>query len=184
MRKKLLSGAVTLSLGLMSNASAITIDIISMDFGSLNLASGSLSSSSHYGWMSGVFFGIPWRAEAIEYFDEVGEEQHFAGISSLGAYDYAFTLSAGQVAWGHLFDWSMSSQPPILNIMDCDENGDGEIEVGERCTGIGTPMQTGPFLGQAPAFNGVVTSVVPVPAAIWLFGSGLMGLFGFRRINN
>jgi hypothetical protein len=27
----------------------------------------------------------------------------------------------------------------------------------------------------------VVTSAVPVPAAVWLFGSGLLGLFSFGR---
>ncbi|OUR63854.1 hypothetical protein A9Q79_08860 [Methylophaga sp. 42_25_T18] len=31
------------------------------------------------------------------------------------------------------------------------------------------------------AFAGVTVSAVPVPAAIWLFGSAIVGLFGFRR---
>ena len=29
--------------------------------------------------------------------------------------------------------------------------------------------------------EGVISSVVPVPAAVWLFGSGLIGLFGFSK---
>jgi len=182
MKKTLLAGTLALSFSVVSNVSALTVEITSMNFGSISAASGTLSSSEPYGSMSGIFFGQPWEGHAIEYFDEVGVEQHFANTSSLVTYDYAFTLSIGQVAWGHFFDWSMSSQPPVLNIMDCDEDSDGSIEVGEQCTGIGTPMLIGPFPGQAPSFNGVVVSTVPIPAAIWLFGSGLLGLLGFRKI--
>jgi len=40
------------------------------------------------------------------------------------------------------------------------------------------PFQTGPYtLG----LTGVETSIVPVPAAVWLFGSGLLGLIGIAR---
>jgi hypothetical protein len=31
------------------------------------------------------------------------------------------------------------------------------------------------------SYNGVVASAVPVPAAVWLLGSGLLGLAGLRR---
>ena len=52
----------------------------------------------------------------------------------------------------------------------------------------GSPMQAGPF----PLFNAnfdildvhitnVDTGVIPVPAAVWLFGSGLLGLVGVAR---
>ena len=50
----------------------------------------------------------------------------------------------------------------------------------------GSPMKAGPF----PGFNAnfditdlTITSVtpVPVPAAVWLFGSGLLGLVGVAR---
>jgi len=184
MKKTLLAGAVTLSLGVAPNASALTVEMTSMNFGSVSAVLGTLSSmhdGSDYGSMSGLFFGQPWDAWGLEYYDEVGVQQQFAGTSPQGAFSYNFTLGQGQVAWGMAFCWSCSVDLPVLNIMDCDENGDGGIEVGEQCTGIGTPMQTGPFPGQAPSFNGDVTSVVPVPAAVWLFGSGLLGLFSFRR---
>lgn len=51
----------------------------------------------------------------------------------------------------------------------------------------GTPMQDGPFQGSNANFditsmtNIVITSEVPVPAAVWLFGSGLLGLVGVAR---
>lgn len=48
----------------------------------------------------------------------------------------------------------------------------------------GTPMATAPFGGHNANFDITsltVTSVVPVPAAVWLFGSGLIGLVGVAR---
>ena len=59
-----------------------------------------------------------------------------------------------------------------------------------RTTGIGgNPMQDGPFQGFNANFDAqslTITSytpvgVVPVPAAVWLFGSGLLGLVGVAR---
>lgn len=41
-------------------------------------------------------------------------------------------------------------------------------------------MPAGPFAGFQPTFNGTAT-VVPVPAAAWLLGSGLLGLVGVAR---
>ena len=49
----------------------------------------------------------------------------------------------------------------------------------------GQPMTAGPFIGFSPAFSGVATQItpapVPIPAAVWLFGSGLLGLVGVAR---
>jgi len=52
----------------------------------------------------------------------------------------------------------------------------------------GSPMVAGPFKGFNANFDitslhvsSIVTSAVPVPAAVWLFGSGLMGLVGVAR---
>lgn len=63
----------------------------------------------------------------------------------------------------------------------------------------GNAMKTGPFPGFSPAFSGYATlsginllgyipnnhipavDPVPVPAAVWLFGSGLLALFGIVR---
>jgi hypothetical protein len=50
----------------------------------------------------------------------------------------------------------------------------------------GSPMDNGPFPGFNANFDITsvhVTSVstVPVPAAVWLFGSGLLGLVGVAR---
>jgi hypothetical protein len=52
----------------------------------------------------------------------------------------------------------------------------------------GSPMKAGPFPGFNANFDitsvtitSYVTSAVPVPAAVWLFGSGLLGLAGVAR---
>ena len=60
----------------------------------------------------------------------------------------------------------------------------------------GSPMQAGPFEGASANFDITVltftgqdnvaigpfpVSEVPVPAAVWLFGSGLIGLIGIAR---
>jgi hypothetical protein len=45
-------------------------------------------------------------------------------------------------------------------------------------------MNNGPFDGHTAAFQGTLTpqvSQVPIPAAAWLFGSGLLGLVGIAR---
>ena len=52
----------------------------------------------------------------------------------------------------------------------------------------GSPMDNGPFSGFNANFDmtsvtvtGVTVAAVPVPAAVWLFGSGLLGLVGVAR---
>ena len=58
----------------------------------------------------------------------------------------------------------------------------GDYTPGQQGIG-GSPMPDGPF--QSHNFNFDITSLtvtsVPVPAAVWLFGSGLLGLIGVAR---
>jgi len=64
---------------------------------------------------------------------------------------------------------------------------DGVSITGDDGVG-GSAMDNGPFSGFNTNFDmtsvtmtGYTPSAVPVPAAIWLFGSGLIGLVGFAR---
>lgn len=186
MKKTILTGALALALGTAaSSASALSIDITSMTFGSTSAASGTIDTATTGDTFTGTFFSAPWIATTLSTYTTVGVPQTFAGSSTYyddpattadeGAYSYNFTLTAGQVAFGTYFTWSVNPDIPVLAIIDC-----GAGNPGDTCTGVGTPMQIGPFPGQAPAFNGVV-SAVPVPAAVWLFGSGLLGLVGVAR---
>lgn len=82
-----------------------------------------------------------------------------------------------------LFNWNGNYNIPVsLNwAMDqygymttLDGNGDGIL---------GNPMVSGPFAGFNATFQGQAMPVaaVPVPAAAWLLGSGLLGLVGVAR---
>jgi len=166
MKKTLIAGAIALSMGVASNASAIAINITAMNFGSTSAASGVADSDNLGTTFSGSFFNAPWTATTMAAFTTSGT---WAGTSPQGAYSYNFTLTAGQVAFGTFFDWSVTAGIPVLAIF----NADGSA-------GAGVPMQVGPFPNQAPSFQGTVAAV-PVPAAVWLFGSGLVGLAGIAR---
>jgi len=192
MKKTLLAGAVALAAA--SNASAATFDIAisEMVFGTTSAVTGTLSGADGVasGVIEGVYFEAPWSATAMAVFDGAGTYQwaEAGGIVVPGfgtfddannnddvwiaSFDYNFTLTDSQVAFGLSFDWSTNYDIPVLAILDCDTAG--------VCTGVGTPMATAPFAGQAPSWNGTV-SAVPVPAAVWLFGSGLVGLAGIAR---
>jgi len=166
MKKTLLTGAIALSMGVASNVSAIAIDITAMNFGSTSAASGIADSDNLGTTFNGSFFGNPWTATTQAAFTTSGT---WAGTSPQGPWSYNFTLTAGQVAFGAYFDWSTCCGIPVLAIF----NADGSA-------GPGVPMQVGPFPGQAPSWQGTVAAV-PIPAAVWLFGGGLIGLMGFAR---
>ena len=176
MKKSILTGAIALSLSAAAtSASALTIDMTSMVFGSTSAVSGVADTDNLGTTFNGTFFGTPWVATTMAAYTTEGAHT-WAGIDpNQGGYSYNFTLAATEVAFGAYFDWSTSSTIPVLAIMDC-----GDQSNGTACIGRGVPMQTGPFPGQEPSFNGVV-SAVPVPAAVWLFGSGLLGLLGVAR---
>ena len=128
---------------------------------------------------------------------------------------FDFQLGQGQFAAGIFFDWSTSTDIPVLgamqtsnyqpdgsmDVVSIDTDGDAvpgtamwwtpatQADVDADLTGntaLGDPIgctNCGPFPGQTPAFGGTMTAVsaVPVPAAVWLFGSGLLGLVGVAR---
>ena len=85
------------------------------------------------------------------------------------AFDYTVNLAPGETAFGTYFTWSVNPNIPVVAVF----NQDGSA-------GQGVAMQVGPFPTQTPTFQGTV-SAVPVPAAVWLFGSGLLGLVGVAR---
>ncbi|MDH5648111.1 MAG: VPLPA-CTERM sorting domain-containing protein [Gammaproteobacteria bacterium] len=97
--------------------------------------------------------------------------------------NYAFSLAnENQIGLGTFWDWSVNLDMPILWVMEATGiNPDGSINVFAVDTDLdGTPgaaMLTDLFPGQTAAFSGTL-SAVPLPAAVWLFGSGLLGLVG------
>lgn len=183
MNKTLIASAIALT-ALGSAAANADISITQMNFSGISAASGSVLDAGG-GSFTGSFFGHTWVADQVTgVLDSSSPAGSFSGSNALGAYDYTAgiaNMAAGQVAVGTLFDWSTSVDIPVLAVFDC-------TSAPGTCTGINTTaggsMQTGPFAGATPAFNGtgsLVAPAVPVPAAVWLFGSGLLGLVGVAR---
>ena len=110
-------------------------------------------------------------------------------LLTLPGVGYTFDIGGGsaglgQFAAGVFFDWSTQQDIPVLAVMDIlDDPSDGVMAVSSD----GTPMATPPFAGQTAAFGGTLTCMdcqpppIPIPAAVWLFGSGLLGLVGVAR---
>jgi len=111
---------------------------------------------------STTFFGYTWTAHGI-------------------------TLAAtgpGTVMATMLFDWGVTANIPVTADFSMTPIGpktftittlDGDFD------GIpGNAMCCGPFAGFNATFGGTAT-IVPVPAAVWLLGSGLLGLVGVAR---
>ena len=181
MNKTILASAVALALGTAGAANALTVTVTEMNFGSLYAASGTITSNGTGSFNSvDPFYGNPWTADTVgNFFQGSGSYTWNSPSSAAGPYSYNFSLTSNQVAWGTFFDWNTNLDIAVLNIMTCTS-----FTTGAACAGTGTPMQNGPFAGQAPAFNGTVVSssaAVPVPAAAWLMGSGLIGLAGVAR---
>jgi hypothetical protein len=200
-KKSVLAAAMLVSIG--GNAQALSIDVTTMKAydgngddilysGGLNTSvTGSVNSDSTGAIDSGItpFLGTPWYATQVMANETIGSLQSWSGTSGLfnEPFSYDYTLAAGQMAVGLYMDWSANQDIAILAIFDC-----GAGTVGTACSSVytagpapqGTVMQNGPFAGDniTFSFEGTVSaSAVPVPAAVWLFGSGLLGLIGVAK---
>ena len=178
---KTTSAIITMFICMFSGtAQAITIDISSMDFGISNdgeeiyTAYGSLSTDSIGDTFSTDPFSFQsWFGTTMQVFDTVGTHT-WAGTTIQGDYNHNFTLAADQYAFGSYFSWGASDDIALIVIFDCSD--------GVNCNGVGGQfLQAGPIIGQEMIFNGTLAAPIPIPAAVWLFGSGLIGLFGFAR---
>jgi len=193
MNKTLLAGAIALTLVTATSAQAAVYDITisNMDFGGISAASGGITELG--GSFSGPFNNEVFTATQVAVFDQTDNNWSAAGgVEFMGteyadanddsvwinSFNYDFTLAEGEVAVGLSFDWSTNFDIPVLAIFSCDMG---------VCQGNALPMAAGPFPGQSPTWNGTGTitegapAAVPVPAAVWLFGSGLVGLAGIAR---
>ena len=181
LNKTTMAVAVAVGLGVSGTASGKMFNITYMDFpGSPNsTVVGSVDTAAGTGtFTSGLtpLLGHAWTGTMI-YGDEAPGPGSWAystatGASASGTYNYS--LAAGQVAMGILLDWYINTGIPALNILNADGSGvdiDGDGD-------LGTILQSGDFAGAPIGFAG---TVVPVPAAAWLFASGILGLVGVAR---
>lgn len=131
------------------------------------------------------FYGLTWTASngqlittAGSYALDTASGTVVAGTGVVAADGMMnFNVGAGQVAGTIDFAWGATTGIRVVNVWNV--NGDGSL------TAAAIPgMENGPFPGFNAAFDltsaGLI-SAVPVPAAVWLFGSGLLGLAGVAR---
>ena len=163
--------------GFMYNDPSVT-GSMTMDFGT---GSGSAAIAP-----STTFFGYTWTASGIT-MTATGPTTAVASmLFNWGAPDTTTPCGAVNCDIPVTVDFSMTpigSTPfgPILSIVTLDGPGADGIP--------GNPMCCGPFPGFNATFGGTATAVsydpglssVPVPAAVWLLGSGLLGLVGVAR---
>ncbi len=119
------------------------------------------------------------------------------------------TVGAGQVGAHMLFNWSTSADIDVVVLWNMNNSWTGTgtaspFNLGapnvagnsastvwngvsvdaDGDTFSGAKMVDGPFVGQSANFsvNGITApATIPVPAAAWLLGSGLLGLVGVAR---
>ena len=130
------------------------------------------------------FFGSNWNAHSGTTF---GPGSYTFDTIEGGVYT-GVVVGAGQVGGHILFDWIVVDTD-IINVWDV-------TTVGGITTYTSTPVDTGSLTdpygiaglaaidGATPGshrnFNFTITAV-PIPSAVWLFGSGLLGLVGVAR---
>lgn len=121
-----------------------------------------------------LFFGSPWSAHNIA-----------LQATGPGAVTATMQFDWGDPATVATYDGDLTNA--FCGLVNCDI----AVTVGFQMMPTANPlvytfsttsssMPEGPFAGFQPTFNGTAT-VVPVPAAVWLLGSGLLGLVGVAR---
>lgn len=121
------------------------------------------------------FFGQLWTAH-----DGVILGEGTYSIDTVEGTPLNFTVGAGQVGGHILFDWGVTSDIDVVNVWDVSGDTYTSTDVdGDGVLGLG--MTDGAFVGFNANFNFTAPAEVPVPAAVWLFGSGLVGLAGIAR---
>ena len=129
-----------------------------------------------------TFYGLLWTASGGTLYTAPGtytislDDSATGGVGTAGQ-TMTFTVGEGQVGGAIKFAWGSTTGIDVVNVWNV--NADGSLSY---ATVPG--MIDGPFPGFQASFEltspGLV-SAVPVPAAVWLFGSGLLGLVGVAR---
>lgn len=137
------------------------------------------------------FFGSPWTASGGTLFSEGTYTVNVNGDGAnapSGTGDVTFTVGAGQMGGNINFAWTATSGIDVFMVWDLVPTATpGSFSwVSSDIDGNGIPglgMIDGPFPNFSANFNfeAPAPSAVPVPAAAWLLGSGLMGLVGVAR---
>jgi hypothetical protein len=130
-----------------------------------------------------TFSGLPFSVHNTSVEMTAGNYSITNGTSTLN-----YTVGAGQIGAQMLMDWGPSIYTNMLVAFVWNYSDSGGVRtLTPGATGTGTSFggvtMINGFSGQTPGINMTTPapSAVPVPAAAWLFGSGLLGLVGVAR---
>lgn len=155
------------------------------------------------------FFGLLWTAHNVKIYgpgsytlstaDVLGSADCPDVSNCVSGGNYNVTVGTGQVMAHMKFAWGATQGIDVVNVWQSGNwtslNPGDPIHTGPAGTytgpsysfvstdwdadgNAGAAMIDGPFTGFNANFN---VNAVPVPAAVWLFGSGLLGLVGMAR---
>ncbi len=211
LKKTAIATAIALSMGtgsaMAGDAASATFTMLSGGGGlvglftdvvaSLDSTAGTFAVAS-----TSAFFGLQWTAHDGVTFGPGSYTFDTAANNpgTIGDTYTSVTVGASQVGGHVLFDYGTTVNIDVVMVWDVTDNGDGTssyysidnagFAVGgavladgyDLLDGVrGNAMADGAF----PTFNANFdlnsVSAVPVPAAVWLFGSGLLGLVGVAR---
>jgi hypothetical protein len=139
-----------------------------------------LASGSHTGSIDGS--ESPNIDAAFEFFAAVGMHQSTSPITIAGGSGDGYTLDMSGWSW----TWNGLTNVPLVQI----GNATVSCASGSSCSDTSSYTLDAAFHFNGANFTsapyilhleGTVASAVPVPATLWLFGSGLAGLAGVAR---
>lgn len=148
--------------------------------GMIDTVAGTFSLSS-----TDPFFALNWSTSGGTLFGPgtytVSTADPLPGVSGG---NYTFTVGAGQLGGQIDFAWGGTTGIDVVMVWNVVSSGGNTTYTSTDWDSNGTPgagMIDGPFPGFSANFNMTHPTVIPVPAAVWLLGSGLLGLVGIAR---
>ena len=178
MKKTALAAAVALTLGTSAIVQANTAGLTGIWTGTYTFAMTSpggaavgVPTSDAWTWdfdagtvsiqNTATFYGSVWTASGVTFSDN-------------GA---SYGPAGGAGTQNMTFSWSANPTIPVTSDWDVMATGTSAVVTVNAATILATSSA---FPGFHPSFSGDLTQV-PVPAAVWLMGSGLLGLVGVAR---
>jgi hypothetical protein len=181
MNKTVLASALALAIGSASVAEANTAGLTGVWTGTYTFSMFSpgggpvgVPSSNSWTWdfdagsvsivNTATFYGSVWTAGGVTFAD-TGTDYSAAG---------------GTGTANMTFSWSVNPSIPVFSSWDVTATGTTAAVSVNSAVILATSSA---FPGFSPQFSGSLSSLsqVPVPAAVWLMGSGLLGLVGVAR---
>lgn len=195
--KILIAGAI---LAFSSVASAALVDL-NIDFagirgGSLDGVTGGDATGTNIGIDVMSIAGAEFNGGAVAEYEVTNGALNFDTAANTFVISGTVTID-NTVVSGTLFDGGMVSASFTSGLFDVFQTDGSGVMSNSLLTAIGEPVSSNPFAfvgfslesrdGTLNSTDVLSTSIgprtpeVPIPAAVWLFGSGLIGLVGVAR---